>query len=430
MKLMKLILVLGLALVMPAFPQAEAQGKDRIRQARDLGRRGPEAIPQLAPLLSDSDFEVRREAVRALVTIGTQHSLEPLTAACADNDSEIQIIAADGLVNFYLPGYVATGISGNLRRAGNMVTARWSRDESREAVDPDVPVRPEIIAALGRLASGGTSMASRANAARALGILRGNAALPDLLEALRSKDDRLIFEALIAIQKLRDPSAGPRVTFLLRDLDEKVQRAAIETVGLMRTAEAVPELERVLANARSRDVRREALLALARIGRPEQRDLFFRYLQDGDTEIRGAAAEGLGRIGNAADLTVVRPAFDEERRNAARLAQAFASAALGGVEMSEFAPLRYLVNSLNQRAWRDVALPYLSELVSKQPVREALYTAIAAGTRDEKTGLAMALSASAAADAVPPLETLTRDPDVTVGAEAVRALRILRARLR
>lgn len=430
MKVMKWPLVLVLALALPALPQAEVSSKDKIRQARDLGKRGSEGIPQLAPLLSDTDIEVRREAVKALANIGTQYSLDPLVAACADNDSEIQVFATDGLVNFYVPGYIATGLSGTLRRAGNMVTARWSRDESREVVDPDVPVRPEIISALGRLASGGSSMASRANAARALGILRGNAALPDLLEALRSKDDRLIFEALIAIQKLRDASAGPRVTFLLRDLDERVQRAAIETVGLMRTAEAVPDLERVLAGTRSRNVRREALLALARIATPDLRELFIRYLQERDTELRGAGAEGLGRIGHADDLPVLRRAFEEERRNSARLAQAFGAAALGAVEMTEFAPLRYLVNSLNQRAWRDVALPYLSELSRTERVRTALYPALAGGTRDEKTGLVMALAASGAADAVAPLESLVRDADPTVGSEAVRALRILRARLR
>jgi HEAT repeat protein len=427
---MKWFLAPALVLVLPAFPQAEASSRDKVRQARDLGKRGPEAIPQLTPLLGDGDAEVRREAARALVSIGTQHSLDPLVAACAANDSAVQIIATDGLVNFYVPGYVATGLSGTLRRAGDVVAARWSRDESREVVDPDVRVRPEIIAALGRLAAGGASMAARANAARALGILRGNAALPELIEALRSKDDRLIFESLIAIQKLRDPSAGPRVTFLLRDLDERVQRAAIETVGLLRTAEAVPGLEQVLAESRSRNVRREALLALARTGSPGLRDLFFRYLHDSDTELRGAAAEGIGRIGGSDGLPTVRQAFEEERRNSARLAQAFAAAALGGVEMTEFAPLRYLVNALNQTAWRGVALPYLSELALKQPVRGALYTALASGTRDEKTGIALALSASAAADAVPPLESLTRDSDPIVGVEAVRALRILRASLR
>ena len=422
-------LALALALALPAVAQEGMSTRDRARQARDLGKQGPEAIPQLAPLLRDAEIEVRREAVRALVSIGTQYSLDPLVAACADNDSEIQIFATDGLVNFYLPGYVESGLSGTIRRAGDMITARWRSDESREVVDPDVPVRPEIITALGRLTIGGSSMASRANAARAVGILRGNAALPDLLEALRSKDDRLIFESLIAIQKLRKASAGPRVTFLLRDLDEKVQRAAIETVGLMRTPQAVPDLELVLGDTRSKDVRREAMMALGRIATPDLRDLFLKYLNDRDTPIRAAAAEGLGRIRRDGDLPLVRKAFEEERKNEARLAFAFASASLGDVDMSEFAPLRYLVNSLNQRAWRDVAIPYLSELSRLQPVRAALYPAIPAGTRDEKTGLAWALSSSAAPDAVEPLETLMRDRDPEVGAEAVRAVRILRSRL-
>lgn len=424
------IFALLLAAALPASAQDAATARDRVRQIKDLGKRGPDAIPQITPFLKDEGTEVRREAVRAIVSIGTQHSLDPLATACQDNDSEVQIFATDGLVNFYLPGYVDSGLSGTLRRAGTMVTARWAKDENRDVIDPDVRVRPGIIAALGRLAGGGSSMASRANAARALGILRGNAALPDLLEALRSKDDRLIFESLIAIQKLRDRSAGPRVTFLLRDLEEKVQRAAIETVGLMRTVEAVPDLQLVLSDTRSRNVRREAMQALARIATADLRDLFYRYLADSDTPLRAAAAEGLGRIGHDGDRAVVRKTFDEERKSEARLALAFAAVALGDTAMGEFDPLRYLANSLNQRAWRDVALPYLSELVAKESVRQAIYPALPGGTKDEKTGLALALSASGAADAVGPIEALTRDPDPNTGAEVVRALRILRASLR
>jgi len=172
------------------------------------------------------------------------------------------------------------------------------------------------------------------------------------------------------------------------------------------------------------------MIALGRIATPDLRDLFLRYLTDSDTEMRAAAAEGLGRIGKTEDLPMVRRVFEEERRNSARLAMAFGSAALSEVDMSEFAPLRYLVNSLNQRAWRDVAIPYLSELSVSQPVRAALYPVLPGGTRDEKTGIAYALSASGAADAVEPLEALMRDPDPTIGTEAVRALRILRSRLR
>ena len=87
-------------------------------------------------------------------------------------------------------------------------------------------------------------MEARANAARALGILRGKAAVPDLLAALRSKDTDVIYESLIALQKIRDESAAPGVAFLLRDLDQKVQLAAIETVGLLQNKSSCPAVDR------------------------------------------------------------------------------------------------------------------------------------------------------------------------------------------
>ena len=59
----------------------------------------------------------------------------------------------------------------------------------------------------------------------------GDAALPDLVEALRSKDNTVMYESLAAMQKIRDPQAGPKITYLLRDLDDRVQTTAIETAG-------------------------------------------------------------------------------------------------------------------------------------------------------------------------------------------------------
>ncbi len=164
-------------------PSAQSP-KERARAVKALARQGADAIPKLAPFLSDPDLDVRVEAVKALVDIGTQYSLDPLIKAAQDNDPEIQIRATDGLVNFYLPGYVRTGLSASLRRAGGRVTSRFT-ETNDQVIDPFVQVRPEIIEALGRLCRGGSSMESRANAARAVGILRGRAAIPDLLEAVR-----------------------------------------------------------------------------------------------------------------------------------------------------------------------------------------------------------------------------------------------------
>jgi HEAT repeat protein len=158
-------------------------------------------------------------------------------------------------------------------------------------MDAYVEVPPQVIEVLGRLSRAGASLDSRANAARAVGILRGRAAIPDLLEALNSKDNRLMYEALVAIQKIRDPAAGPGVAFLLRDLDEKVQIAAIQTTGMLRNVSAAPDLRQVIDRARTVKVRREAVSALAMLNDPADHGIFLRYLNDKDDGPRGAGAE-------------------------------------------------------------------------------------------------------------------------------------------
>src|SRR5581483_10579710 len=174
-----------------------------------------------------------------------------------------------------------------------------------QVIDPFVEVRPDVIQALGKVARGGSSMDSRANAARAIGVLRGKLAVPDLLEAVRSKNSDVIYESLIALQKIRDESAAPQIAFLLRDFDSKVQIAAIETTGLLRNTQAVPDLRRVLENARDAKVRRAALTAIAMLPEESSRELYARYLSDKDDRLRAAAAEGYARIGTPADLPIL-----------------------------------------------------------------------------------------------------------------------------
>jgi len=221
---------------------------------------------------------------------------ELLVKALGDKDPEVQIRATDGILNFYIPGYVETGISGSIKRAGSAVSAKFTDAEPTAAVEPGTPVRPEIIDALTKATQSSATMECRANAARALGVLRAQPAVPVLVEALRAKDTRLMYESIISLQKIRDRSAGPRMTFLVRDLDQLVQLAAIETVGVLTAKEAVPELKRVLENTSEKKVRRAALTALAQIAEPSTRALIVNYVDDKDEWLRSAAAEGLGRI--------------------------------------------------------------------------------------------------------------------------------------
>jgi len=403
--------------------------KQRARAARDLANEGRAAIPKLEALLDDPATEVRIEAVKSLVEIDTQYSLGPLVKATRDADPEVQIRATDGLVNFYLPGYVRTGLSASLRRVGAAIQARFT-DATGQVVAWHVQVRPEVIQALGKLARSSSSYEARANAARAAGVLRGRAASPDLVEAIRtSKNDQVIFEGLIALQKIGDPAAAPGITFLLKDLNEKVQIAALETTGLLRNRAAIPQMREALERARNNRIRRAALTAIAMIPEEASRPLYARYLNDKDDGLRAAALEGLARLKNPADLAQVEKAFNEEWRMLPRLSAAFALVALGKTEASEFSPLQYLVNTLNSTAWRGVARAFLIELAREPQVRGHLHEATRRGTRDEKTRLVHILARSGERDSLPFVEALAKDADTEVAAEAIEALRTLRARL-
>jgi len=418
-------------LLLPLFPvygQQQLDTKARIRAIRDAGRQGEDGIPAITPYLSDVDLSVRLEAVKALDEIGGPKTVDALVRATRDNDPEIQIRATDGLVNAYLPGYLKNGISGTISRAGNSIKAKFT-DTNDQVIDPFIEVRADVISALGRLATGGASLESRANACRALGILRGRDAIPQIAEALHSKDDQVMYEGLIALQKIRDPSAGPRITFLLRDLNPRIQITAIETAGLLRATEAAPGLRDALEHASDAKVRRAAVSALGMLGDSADHALFLRYLSDKDAALRAAGAEGLGRIKNPADRPVVEKAFMNEHSMNPRLSMAFALVLLGNRDMSEFAPLRYLVNTLNNRSYRGVASAFLVELARDPAVRQAIYPALTGATKDEKIQLGAVLARSGEQDSVPYLETLQRDPDPDVAMESIRNLRTLRARL-
>ena len=422
MRLYRAIL-LAFAVIVP-LAAADVTPKD----VREAAKGGPNAIPKLQEYLKDSDLDVRVEAVKQITQIGTLRSLDPLTLATQDNDPEVQIRATDGLVNFYLPGYVQTGFGASLKRVGSSIKGKFT-DTNDQTIDPYVTARPEVITALGKLARGGGNMEARANAARAIGILRGKAAVPDLLEAIHGKDTAVIYESLNALQKIRDESAAPRISFLLRDLDKKVQITAIETTGLLQNKEAVPDLVEALNRARNTKVRQAALTAIAMLPTESSRALYARYLADKDDKLRAASAEGYARLRNPEDLPTVEKAWQDESKTPARLGLAFAQVMLGKTEISEFSPFTYLINTLNSASYKDVAYAYLAEAARDDRVRTALYTPLDSGTKDEKIGIARVLARSGDEESVPHLQKLSNDTDGEVAQEGQRALRSLQARL-
>ena len=415
----------GFAILLPLAAQ-DVKPKD----VRDQAKNGPSAIPTLQGYLKGHPPDVRSEAVKQLTEIGTAASLDPLILALQDDDPQIQILATDGLVNFYSPGYVKTGIVGSIKKVGSSIKGKFT-DTNDLVIDAYVVVRPDVIDAIAKEVKDGVNSDVRANAAHAEGILRGKAAVPVLIDAVHSKDTDVIYEALVALQKIRDESAGPAIQFRLRDLDFKVQVAAIQTTGVLLNKAAVPDLIDVLNRSKDIRVKREALTAIAMLPLPTSRSVYDSYMHDKDDRMRAAAAEGFARLRDPQDVAMLQKAWTDETKVAPRLSLAFALVMHGKTEISEFSPLQFLINNLNSASYNGVAYPFLVELARDPSVRAALYVPLGSGTttKDEKIGLARVLARSGDSESVAPLEKLSKDPDPAVAQEGLKALRTLQARM-
>ena len=402
--------------------------KKRIARIRQLGKSNPGAIPTLTQYLTDPDTSIRVEAVQAIVKLDSAASLDPLIKAAHDNNAEVQIRATDGLVNFYLPGYVAKGLTGPLTRGVRQVKSFFSSRNEQE-IPPDIAIRQDVGQALSDQILHGASLDARANAARAAGILRAGPAVASLQQALRSKDTELILESLYALQKIGDRSAGSGVSFLARDLDDRVQMAALETLGVLRNEQSASDVRSALTHARNAKIRRAALSTLSMLGQPADRKIFQQYASDSDPALRASALEGLGRVREPEDTPVLEEAYNEQNADwRVHFAAAFALVDEGKIDTGEFSPLRYLVDNLEIKERESVAEAYLKELCRRDDVRRAVFPLISNATRDQKVALSNILGASESQDAVPALTKLSQDINPDVALAASRALRMLQAR--
>ena len=409
--------------------EAEQQLKDtdpkvREKAARQLGQEDtPANVQILATAIQDTDEKVRMSVLKSLIHLGTPASLEPLAKAVGDGIPEIRSLAIDGLVNFYLPGYVDTGFGGFFRGIGNKVTGLFS-DVDSTVVAADVKVDANVARTLGLAINGAPDSATRVKAARAAGILRSKDAVPELMKAAFSNNVDLIIAALGAFDKIKDPSVGPRLTFLLNYPQRSVQMAAASTLGVLRTEEAIPDIEKLFQNSMDdKDVRAAALDALAFMPTKETSPIFVKYLNDKEKRLRGSSALGLGRLNDASYTGALAQALEGEKDTGVRLALDFALVKSGKMDA-----LAEIVSNLNSRVHRGESLPYLTELAREKAVRDALKTYLYSKDNDVRENLCIVYGASGDSSSIADLEVLVRDRKPEVAEEASRAIRLIRAR--
>src|SRR5437879_3853236 len=112
------------------------------KDVRAVAKQGPSAIPTVAQYLNSTAIDTRVEAIRQLIALGGKDTIDPLIRGTRDSDPEVQIRATDGLVNYYMPGYVRQGPGSSLVRAGASLKAKFS-DSNDQVIEIFVLVRPE-----------------------------------------------------------------------------------------------------------------------------------------------------------------------------------------------------------------------------------------------------------------------------------------------
>jgi HEAT repeat protein len=103
-------------------------------------------------------------------------------------------------------------------------------------------VEPQV---LGRLVADGVNAARRNGALAAL-ERQGPYAVPFLAELLRSPDAELVMFSLQILARVGDPKATAGILPLLHHTDPNVAQAAVEALGRLRSADAVPALLELL----------------------------------------------------------------------------------------------------------------------------------------------------------------------------------------
>ena len=395
---------------------------DRRKAARELGETlSREATPPLLGAVEDKDPQVRRAAVKSLGLIRDPGAVTMLLNALEDGVPEVRREAVIALVNLYTEQDASSLLTRQAKRLYarlNPFSGPVPSDDT--VIEPDVTVAPAVIDGIAeRLRDSHREV--RFYAANALGVLRGKAAIPKMVEGMNGAEPNLQVAILQSFYKIRDRSVAGDVQPYLLNTNKRVRNEAILTLGLFKSLEALPQIQTLYDQNPGRDVRLNCLEAMALIGDPSSLPVFRRHLGDGGPRYRQFAAEGIGRVGDTSVAPDLSRAFLAEKKPAPRLAVSFALYNLGRKEYAD-----QMVAALKERMLHEQALAYLLEL--KTRVSPDLVNYLNDSNPVIRRRLCLALGQIGDSSAAESLRPLLKDNDPEVVSEATRALRRIGAR--
>jgi HEAT repeat protein/WD40 repeat protein len=221
----------------------------------------PKCIPTLAPLLKSPDDKIRVQAASAMGRVPHPGCLKALIDALDDPNHEVKKRCASAL-----------GEIGDKRAAPGL---------SQLLKEPESELR--------------------ITAAEALGRIGDDRAVPYLIEMTHDEDESVVLKALGALRKLKSPQSIEPLTVLLEHDSSRIRQRSIDVLGQVGDAVVAEQLEQMLRNDRSEDVRAAAAKALGEIRDPGSVDSLIDALHGAFT-VRCRAIVALGEIGEESAL--------------------------------------------------------------------------------------------------------------------------------
>lgn len=398
------------------------EAKVRRKAASELGKtKSREALQPLLSAASDRDVAVREEVVKSLGLLRDQEAITMLLTTIKDPADSVREESIIALVNLYADrdaGFVITRTAKKVYKSINPFRDQVGNDAT--VIEAYVQVAPMVIDSIAdRLVD--SNLAIRVDAAKALGILRARPAIPKMLDGMKTGDANLRIAVLRSLYKIRDTSVDESILPYLNDSNKNVRDETILTLGLFRSKKALPELKRIYDQNPDTKLRLRAFQSLALIGDGSTLDLFQRNLRDPDKAYRQAAAEGVGRVGEASLVEEVSRTFLNEKDMGAQFAQSFALYRLGRKEYME-----KLLVGLSERMFHEQSTAYLVEMGA--PVVPDLVRNLNHENAVVREKLCAVLGLIGDSSTIEQLKPLLRDSNQSVASEAALAIRRLGAR--
>ena len=342
------------------------------------------AFEQATRDLTSQDAGTRLKAAQMLKEAAHPEAAVPLAALVNDPADEVQLEAIAAELNIFLEERIVPRKRiGFVIEVRNQVLAE-SAFSSGPLAAGSRPVPSEVLIAL-RTASRDEQPRVALEAIYAFGVLAVepagsarrellHASGPALAALLGVPDPAMRFAAVRVIGRVFAPrvhdepieeSVGDAVITALNDPDRAVKVAAMEALGMLRYTRGVQALTELFQYYGKGEPAAAALDAIAHIAHAASAPLFAAQLTAKSAAVRGIAAEGLARLGDASQLQAIQSALAGERGDGPLLTGVFASAMLSN------APITPIAESLTRPKLRDQAYQYLVELA---PGRSSLFT--------------------------------------------------------